>query len=737
MRFKVGEHTWIEPDVFVLDSCPHPFIISWPSLVRERFNLYAADGEAQFGTKPRFPFVVPKLRREGRSVCSQQSGRQLNKEPVRRLQRVVNPCNNDAGHDATGKQSGRGERRHSRRGGGLLAMGQTRPGVPTKGPRSYADPLLYQSSGMTTLPPRSGSAAQSRRADRRSLVMGRTRSAVPTKGPRSYADPLPDLSSGMTTQLPRFGEAAQSGQRGGRPWAMGRTRTVAPIQGSSSYADPLPTKSSGMTLPPRTLGAKRRAAWKRYDDYLVHMNFVGWDDKFAQAMWDKELPGIYADMGVTEDEPDDERGCYQPSEVGHGLPQQSRRDHRKGNQSAQDAPEHRQIDREQSQLSSGESTDALSSDCSDQDTDVRWNLAKTNGHPQVVHQREDVHESNRLLESVLKKVIDTTTKLWKRKVSKGDQEKLAQNEVGKRKNLTSDAEPGEAEACAQSKRKIGIQNLTGNKKVRFNPDVNTTAGREPLNDSDIEDLAETRIRSGVTESKKSKRRRAVTRGKQRMRAKRKIAGPGNVRTSDLKGNNQRFDRHTGKVLPSEGKATVEKLFLIPAMSEANVPAHFVGDDRLDRKSQYLFEPTPLENNKDKLWRAAACLVQRRKSGRLFIRVMNPTKAELILYAGTPLGTWEHLSKKQIMSITTLPNDSSRDEKPQNRTARVASVQEEACEDEDKQRDCATREDLLAKVNDDNNQLSSEERDRIFKLLWKYSFHVSEDAWEDRRCTTRD
>ena len=49
LRLKVGSYAWTEPEVYVLDSCPHPLIVSWPSLVREDFCLFSKRGQIQFG----------------------------------------------------------------------------------------------------------------------------------------------------------------------------------------------------------------------------------------------------------------------------------------------------------------------------------------------------------------------------------------------------------------------------------------------------------------------------------------------------------------------------------------------------------------------------------------------------------------------------------------------------------------------------------------------------------------
>ena len=57
LRVNVGGHQWDEPEVYVLDECPHPFIIGWPSLVREDLKLFAGRGIAQFSDE--FPFVSP------------------------------------------------------------------------------------------------------------------------------------------------------------------------------------------------------------------------------------------------------------------------------------------------------------------------------------------------------------------------------------------------------------------------------------------------------------------------------------------------------------------------------------------------------------------------------------------------------------------------------------------------------------------------------------------------------
>jgi hypothetical protein len=57
LRMRVGIHEWVEPEVYVLDACPHPLIVSWPSLVREDFRLYSKLGYCQFGDGPLIAFA--------------------------------------------------------------------------------------------------------------------------------------------------------------------------------------------------------------------------------------------------------------------------------------------------------------------------------------------------------------------------------------------------------------------------------------------------------------------------------------------------------------------------------------------------------------------------------------------------------------------------------------------------------------------------------------------------------
>ena len=314
-----------------------------------------------------------------------------------------------------------------------------------------------------------------------------------------------------------------------------------------------------------------------------------------------------------------------------------------------------------------------------------------------------IDEVNKWWCEMLQRVVSSTTKLWDDQKEKKKLKSVASSATTK---TTADGEPIP-------------------KSVRFHSRVDTTEGPETLADEQKTELKETRLAEGTepTDNRAAtKRKRRNRRKKTELQKKRKQAGPGSAKTSEQKGTDgQRFCKRTGGVLPTSGAATVETLFLIPPMSEANVPTHFVGDDRLDKKSQYLFEPTPLGQMKDKQWRAAACLVQRRKSGRLFTRIMNPTNVELVLYAGTPLGTWEHLSQKQIMAITLLEKPSTR----RRTTAKVASARgqdhEESRQEEEEKPDYATEEDLRAKVEGGQNELSKAQQEQLFKLLWKFRY----------------
>ena len=117
------------------------------------------------------------------------------------------------------------------------------------------------------------------------------------------------------------------------------------------------------------------------------------------------------------------------------------------------------------------------------------------------------------------------------------------------------------------------------------------------------------------------------------------------------------------LLPVTGPANVAYTTTIPGMSEMNVAITLVHDDTNDRGAAYLFEPTPIPLMKGRMWRAAASLTTRQKSGELLVRVMNPTSTELTLFAGATMGTWEHLSMGQVAAVRAL------EKKPAERTPR--------------------------------------------------------------------
>ena len=192
----------------------------------------------------------------------------------------------------------------------------------------------------------------------------------------------------------------------------------------------------------------------------------------------------------------------------------------------------------------------------------------------------------------------------------------------------------------------------------------------------------------------------------------------------------RISRRTGHQLPTSGPVNVRYESVIPPMSEANVAVTLVHDGGEEDAAQYLFEPTPLHRMKGKFWRAAACLTQRRRSGEVIVRVMNPTNMLLTMHPGAPLGTWEHLSAQQVFSVTAL-----EDGEPV--PGRVASVsqkrrqgEDESRESEDKTDDGITPDDengiyatdleLQEKVNG-SGHLTKPERTRLLALLRRFKF----------------
>ena len=245
--------------------------------------------------------------------------------------------------------------------------------------------------------------------------------------------------------------------------------------------------------------------------------------------------------------------------------------------------------------------------------------------------------------------------------------------------------------------------------VTFDAVVKTTEGLERLNDAE-----EIVVPTGK-KTRRKKRKRGARNERPDMR--------GQVKTSEATGKRERFNKRTKTMLPTEGHATVRELYALPPMSEVNVPACFVDTDPFDRTAQYLFEPTPLSRMKDKQWRAAACVVQRRKSGRLYVRVMNPTNEEIVLYAGTPLGTWEHLSRKQVMSIQALPTPKARGTTGRVMSASRASrdCEGDSREEEKESDDWATPEEIRARAAEGTEHLTDEQRARLEALLIRFRF----------------
>ena len=194
----------------------------------------------------------------------------------------------------------------------------------------------------------------------------------------------------------------------------------------------------------------------------------------------------------------------------------------------------------------------------------------------------------------------------------------------------------------------------------------------------------------------------------------------------------RVDHRTGKRLPTSGPVNVRYDCVVPPMSEANIAVTLVHEREGAADAQYLFEPTPLHRMKGKYWRAAACLTQRRKSGEVIVRVMNPTNMQLTLHPGASLGTWEHLSAQQVFSVTALDEPEAP---PVGRvasvTARKRGTENESRESEDEDEGpitpddengvYASDEELRAKVDKGNDHLTKPQRTRLLALLRRFKF----------------
>ena len=196
------------------------------------------------------------------------------------------------------------------------------------------------------------------------------------------------------------------------------------------------------------------------------------------------------------------------------------------------------------------------------------------------------------------------------------------------------------------------------------------------------------------------------------------------KVSKLDENGQRVCPTTGKIFPSKGEANVLELHLLPPMSEVNVPVYFVHDDPLDRDSQYIFEPIPLARMKERQWSAACCLVQRRKSGKVYVRVMNPTNSEIVLHGGTPLGTWEHMTEEQGKRVAPLTFDYGQIMSVSRARGSEEDSREEETKGSDEKKedtDHATYEELREKVYDHCDHLTEEQRRLLFKLLLRFRY----------------
>ena len=659
MRIKVGGHEWTEQKVYVLDDCPHPLIISWPTLVREDFRLQAKEGRCQFGNLPSFEVSDGEVQPSkslavaaARSEWHERSVESTRSVPARSPSVLIN----------IDSLSGRALRRAVQRAGDdsalLVGAVQNNSSSKLKGQVHWAEPLVRgQTAAYAPVQPEDTCRMRGQTALRSSRC--------PSFGAAAGAKPRQVLKN-VDSALPVQSESAQVLVSGTRmEGALENKEDVDCSKLLEEQPEPVApfvatsvSRNVDSASPVQSESAQFLVSGTRLEGDLECSEDVDCS-KLPEGQPEPVTPVVAASISAVEPAQEVIEADARP-----GIGRKKRRKKPRRKKLVKTSA----VECDEGQVPSVGS--ALRSQC-----------------------RENGVHSVSLPESVLSQSVQDSCQMPE------EESTLRPNQV---EELVKE-EP----RCTRSK---------DTEEVKVDSKL---AGQLPAATETLEPQLPEPVPASAPAS-----------------------------PSVNKHEGHRYGP-SGHSLPSAGLVNVMHDTVIPPMSERNVVVNLVNDGTQDRRAQYLFEPTPIHRMRGKLWRAAACLTQRRKNGDVMVRVMNPTNVEVPLYPGVTLGTWEHLSVKQVMSVTKLRSAKEQERRASLGIVAAVLMEESQVSDKAKAKEkrelsaldvnkteqldplarakepedvaYATKEELRVKVEDECQHLSAEQRGQLLALLERYQY----------------
>ena len=735
LRVRVGNHEWTESEVYVLDACPHPFIVCWPSLVREDFKLFARTGRCQFGSGPTFNFINRVTDVTFSAPTAYVEAGQQAPEVIDLTKDVVSKT--DVGVvDLTKGALLRtanvdGLRSRKRRDTSVDAATNTQPVRKMKKTVRWQQPLDTEATW--TLP--QDRARMLQQAGKKGAKEVTTQDLPSVDMDNAFKDLMAVAGQRLSRRERKIVKRLrmrielmekESGVLTGLDWDA----LFNPHVGKVPRVTPFKEKNISGWARIRRPGdqefkcsADYEAAYAKQEEQRTEVKSSARPSGGSKVpitggssgghhprreMQDTVKP-LDESCRVTEFRP---RGTARA--VGRGVPRAT-----KTIAAVVPAPtEPKFVTASAMSLvtgaevletkSDGEDCPGLVGSDSEDDSD-----SDNEGNCEVTFEKDQAAQV-RHAKIIAEKLEEEHKTACEKKEEQADK----------------------AEAQVDGDHYSNAQLQSGNA-----PTSSMTLGSAQVKDDGQDSNHPTQVAATVDKKKARRWRKLKSTGQVETQLK-SGSQPGTsvshssaratTRNSRLPSMPRQYPRVcpvSKAPLPSSGPVNVAQGFVIPAMSEASVPVTLVHDHTNDKSAQYLFEPTPIPQMKGKMWRAAACCTQRRKSGEVLVRIMNPTCMEVTLHPGATLGTWEHLSVKQVMGITKLddPADAKGEEGARGSVKRMASARAEKegesreSADDEKEVTHATDEELRTKVEEGGDHLTNDEKRRLFYLLRRFKF----------------
>ena len=719
LRMRVGIHEWVEPEVYVLDACPHPLIVSWPSLVREDFRLYSKLGYCQFGDGPLIAFAEKgTVKHSAKRDTATAASALRERSPMRRR--------GNRGGQEQRLRSGQSRPQKQVRWFDDVAdeMDWTPPQLDATKDTDVRNPTELRRAWVEEFNEKPAPTRKDKQRRKREVkAVKEQRERMVNVDTQDNSDATAKSNNvewstrklktkqrhGAERRLERRKRKAKSGQADG---AATLTKDTCDLCGYASlHSSKCPNVIEGKfqgeattNVPKAEDVGLRRAVATALELIAGSLEIEtgpveegdgpGRGVNTAEANGGKSLNLLSGNTRHSE-------GYTSPAGT---VPMRVNLEAGLGNDKTSFLPTVEELE----SASSRGSADTTS-EMSEQEAN---RLAET-----VVFERRGCQPPPELLasdyvqEPVTKRetvVVGTTADALDPDVLVVDEDVVEQT-VSK---------PRASPASATSERELPCQ-----------------VAQEEDEGGTQDTACPTQVSNPVLKRKSRKRNQRSCSSKVEVKSK-SGSQPGSFNSQRSTRTNTRASRRPsdrsehprvcpiqGVPLPTSGPVNVAELFVLPPMSEASIPVTLVHDLTNDKGAQYLFEPTPIPQMKGRMFRAAACVTQRRKSGEVLVRVMNPTSMEVTMHPGAQLGTWEHLSVKQVMSIQTLDEAEGGNDSRPNRISSVKAERkgESRENEEDEEVTYATDEELEQKVAQGGEHLSKDERTRLTKLLQRYKY----------------